>query len=133
VGPAAPGPLATHPPAAAPIPAPAPALRPAPRPERRADGVLTAAEIRRFRLGLRLTREQEPYWPAVEQALLDLGAQQAALIRAGQDPKDAFGIGAAMRMQAAARPLLDVLREDQKARVREQARAMGFGAIASAI
>lgn len=94
---------------------------------------MSAAEIRRFRLGLRLTREQEAQWPAVEQALLELGAQQAALIRAGQDPKDAFGFGTAMRLRSAAQPLLDVLREDQKARVREQARAMGFGAIASAI
>ena len=103
------------------------------RPQRRDDGTLTPAEIRRFRLSLRLTREQEPYWLPVEQALTEIGTQQAALVRAGQNPKDAFGIGAAMRIYPAARPLLGVLREDQKARVRDQARAMGFGSYASSI
>ncbi|MFD0935041.1 hypothetical protein ACFQ12_07580, partial [Methylobacterium trifolii] len=108
-----------------------PVLRPAP--ERRSDGVLTPAEIRRIKLSLRLTRDQEPYWFPVEQMLAEIGSQQAALVRAGQNPSDAFGIGAAMRMSSVARPLLDVLREDQKAQVRERARAMGFGSVASSI
>lgn len=97
------------------------------------DGMLTATEIRRMRLSLRLTREQEPYWYPVEQALMDISMQQAVMVRAGQDPKDAFGIGAGMRVYSAARPLLDQLREDQKALVRARARAMGFGSIANSI
>ncbi|NEU11888.1 hypothetical protein G3T14_07060 [Methylobacterium sp. BTF04] len=101
--------------------------------ETRADTVLTAAEIRRIKLSLRLTRDQEPYWFPVEQMLLEIGTQQVALVRAGQAPSDAFGIGAAMRMSSVARPLLDVLREDQKAQVRERARAMGFGSVASSL
>ena len=109
--------------------APPPAAPAAPR----ADGVLTVSEIRRIKLSLRLTREQEPYWLPLEQLLRDLAVQQEAMVRAGQNPKDAFGTGAAMRMFSAARPLLDVLREDQKAQVRARAQAMGFGAIASAI
>lgn len=113
------------------LPSPLPRLQP--RPEPRADGVLTPAEIRRFRLSLRLTREQEPYWAPVEQALVEIGGQQAAMVRAGQDPKSAFGIGTAMRMFSVARPLIDVLREDQKERVRAQARSMGFGSVASQI
>lgn len=121
-------PPAAMPPAA---PPPVPRLR---RPqEPRADTVLTAAEIRRIKLSLRLTRDQEPYWFPVEQMLLEIGTQQAALVRAGQNPGDAFGIGAAMRMSSVARPLLDVLREDQKVQVRERARAMGFGSVASSI
>ncbi|GJE59913.1 hypothetical protein MPOCJGCO_2020 [Methylobacterium trifolii] len=95
--------------------------------------MLTPAEIRRIKLSLRLTRDQEPYWFPVEQMLAEIGSQQAALVRAGQNPSDAFGIGAAMRMSSVARPLLDVLREDQKAQVRERARAMGFGSVASSI
>ncbi len=86
-----------------------------------------------MRLALRLTREQEPFWPPVEQALLEIGAQQTAMLRAGQDPKDALGIGAGMRVYGAARPLLDQLRDDQKAQIRARARAMGFGAIASSL
>jgi hypothetical protein len=86
-----------------------------------------------MRLSLRLTREQEAFWPPVEQALRELGAEQEALHRAGQDPKDAFGVGAGMRIYSVARPLLDVLTEDQKAQVRARARALGFGAIASSL
>lgn len=122
--------VAVTPPAAAP---PDPVRRALAPPEPRQDGVLTATEIRRIRLSLRLTRDQEPYWLPVEQLLRDIGAQQAAMVRAGQDPKDAFGTGAAMRMYSAARPLLDVMREDQKAQVRARAQAMGFGSIASSL
>ncbi|WHQ68596.1 hypothetical protein [Methylorubrum extorquens] len=86
-----------------------------------------------MRLSLRLTREQEPFWVPVEQALMELSAQQAAMARAGQDPKDVFGISAGMRLHSVARPLLDQLREDQKAQVRAHVRAMGFGSIASSI
>lgn len=99
----------------------------------RTEGVLTPGEIRRMRLTLRLTREQESFWPPVEQALLEIGAQQSALVRAGQDPKDALGASAGMRIYGVARPFLDQLREDQKAQLRARARALGFGAIASAI
>jgi hypothetical protein len=110
------------------------ALTPPPAAAPRApDGVLTMTEIRRIRLSLRLSRDQEPYWLPVEQLLRDIGTQQEAMVRAGQDPKDAFGTGAAMRMYSAAKPLLDVLREDQKAQVRARARAMGFGSVASSI
>ena len=111
-------------------PAPLPSLRP---PERRVDGVLTPSEIRRIRVSLRLTAEQTPYWVPVEQALMEIGTQQAAMVRAGQDPKDAFGVGAAMRMYSVARPLIGVLRDDQKAQIRERARAMGFGNAASSL
>lgn len=123
-------PVETPPPVARPIPAPVPALRPVERPP---DGTLTRSEIRRIKLSLRLSREQEPYWAPVEQVLTEIGAQQAALARSGQNPGDAFGTAAAMRMFSAARPLLDVLREDQKAQVRERARAMGFGSIAASL
>ncbi|MGV7031544.1 hypothetical protein [Methylobacterium symbioticum] len=111
---------------------PAPAVQAAP-PGAPPDGLLTPGEIRRMRLSLRLTREQEPYWPPLEQALLEISAQQSAMVRAGQDPKEALGIGAGMRIYGVARPFLDQLREDQKAQVRARARAMGFGSIASQI
>lgn len=124
------------PPSRPPIPSPqaAPPGQAAPLPiQPHPDGMLTAIEIRRMRMSLRLTREQEPYWPPVEQALMEISVQQAAMLRAGQDPKDAIGIGAGMRVYSAARPLLDQLREDQKALVRARARAMGFGSIAGSI
>jgi hypothetical protein len=131
VRPAVASPPRTLPEARPPTVQAAPLTRPIPEP--RNDGLLTAATIRQFHFSLRLTPDQEPYWFPVQQALNELGAQQSAMLRAGQDPKEVFGVGAAMRIYSVARPLLDVLREDQKARVRSQARSLGFSAVASQI
>ncbi|MDP4025144.1 hypothetical protein Q8W71_21160 [Methylobacterium sp. NEAU 140] len=132
-----------HTPAHAPAPVARPEVRPQPavlaapriRPEREgaAEGVVTSGRLRRFRAALRLTPEQEPLWRPVEQALRRIGDEQAALIRAGQDPRDAFGFVAAMRIYAVARPFLDALREDQRGQVRAHARGMGFGSVAAQI
>lgn len=108
-----------------------PVLRP--RPDPRMEGVLTPDEIRRIRTSLRLTAEQMPHWPPVEALLQEIGAQQVALVKAGQKAEDAFGSGLSMRIYWAARPLLGVLREDQKARIRARAKALGLDAVASAI
>ena len=53
-------------------------------------GVLTSAEIVRIRHSLRLTPDQEPGWPSVEAALGEMGRQQIALIRQGQEPQGAL-------------------------------------------
>lgn len=109
----------------------APVLRP--RPDPRLAGVLTPEEIRRIRNTLRLTPEQAPHWPPVEALLQEIGAQQMALVKAGQKAEDAFGSGLSMRIYWAARPLLGVLREDQKARIRVLAKSIGLDAVASSI
>lgn len=93
--------------------------------------ILSPGEIRRMRLALRLTPDQEVHWPAVEGVLLQIGAQQAALARQGQDVAGAFSSDATMRVYWAARPLLGTLREDQKAHIRLRARTMGLGSVAS--
>ncbi|MCJ2033873.1 hypothetical protein [Methylobacterium sp. J-068] len=129
-------PEANPPPAALAAPPPArithaPILRP--RPDPRLAGVLTPEEIRRIRNTLRLTPEQAPHWPPVEALLQEIGAQQMALVKAGQKAEDAFGSGLSMRIYWAARPLLGVLREDQKARIRVLAKSMGLDAVASSI
>jgi hypothetical protein len=107
------------------------ALRPAPAP--RLDGVLTPAEISRMRYALRLTPDQEGYWPPVEALLREIGSQQMALVRSGRKPDEAFNSGITSRLYWAARPLLGRLREEQKAEVRKRARLMGFGSVASMI
>ncbi len=89
-----------------------------------------------MRLSLRLTREQEPFWVPVEQALMELSAEQAAMARAGQDPRDVhvLGIGAGMLAPLSGPTAPRPTREDQKAHVsRRRACAMGFGSIASSI
>lgn len=93
--------------------------------------MLSPGEVRRMRLALRLTPEQEVHWPPVEAVLLQIGAQQATLARQGQDVAGALTSDATMRVYWAARPLLGVLREDQKVQIRHKARTMGFGSVAS--
>jgi hypothetical protein len=110
------------------VPAPPRAL-----PERRPDGVLTPVEVRRLKAALRLSPEQERYWPPVEALLQEIGAQQIALIRAGRQPSEALGFGMKMRAYSATRPLLSLLQEEQKAEIRRRARALGFEAVAAAI
>ena len=97
-------------------------------------GVLTNGEIVQLRRSLRLTPEQEPYWPSVEALLREIGGQQIALMRAGGKPEDVFNTrGITTRLYWAAGPLLSRLREDQKAEVRKRARLMGFASVASMI
>lgn len=100
-------------------------------PEPRVGGVFTPGEIRRLRAALRLTPEQEPHWPPVEGALQEIGAQQLAAVKAGQDANTALGSGTTMKVYWAARPLLNLLREDQKSIIRARAQSMGFGSVAS--
>jgi hypothetical protein len=124
--------------AAAPVARPArqAAAAPPPQralPERRPDGVLSAVEVRRLKAALRLTADQERYWPPVEAVLIEIGAQQMAMVQAGRPPGDALGFGMKMRAYSAARPLLGLLQEDQKAEIRRRARALGFEAVAAAI
>jgi hypothetical protein len=108
-------------------------LPPRPLPERRSEGMLTVGEIRRIKAALRLTVEQERYWPPVEALLYEIATQQNALVQSGRPPTEAFGIGMKLRAYSATRPLLGVLQEEQKAEIRRRARAMGFDAVASAI
>jgi hypothetical protein len=120
-------------PAAAAVPAAPSAPKPRPLVERPPEGVLTAAEIGRMRSALRLTPEQRPHWPPVEAALREIGAQQLAMVASGRNPREALTSSAAMQLYWAARPLLGVLREDQKAEIRRRARAMGFETVAASI
>jgi hypothetical protein len=100
-------------------------------PASRYRGVLTSAEISRIRHNLRLTPEQEPAWPRVEAALAEMGRQQMALIRQGQEPRISPNEWPPSRLYAAAGPLLQTLRPDQKETIRKVARSLGFESVAS--
>jgi hypothetical protein len=54
-----------------------------------------------------------------------------ALARSGQNTADAFSSQTSMRIYWAAKPLLGLMREDQKAQIRVRARAMGLESVAS--
>jgi hypothetical protein len=96
-------------------------------------GVLTAAEIVRVKSRLRLTPDQERAWPPVEAALAEMGRQQIALIRHGQEPRISPSDWPQGRLYAVAGPLLQTLRPDQTEAVRRLCRSLGFESIASMI
>ena len=102
-------------------------------PASRYRGVLTSAEIVRVKSSLRLSPEQERAWPAVEAALAEMGRQQIALIRRGQQPRISPSEWPPGRLYAAAGPLLQTLRPDQKETVRRLCRSLGFEGVASMI
>jgi hypothetical protein len=100
-------------------------------PTARYHGVLTSAEIVRIKHNLRLTPDQEPAWPPVEAALAEMGRQQIALIRHGQEPRISQSEWPAGRLYSVAGPLLRTLRPDQKDAVRRLCRSLGFESVAS--
>jgi hypothetical protein len=102
-------------------------------PTSRYRGVLTSAEIVRIRHNLRLTPDQEPAWPPVEAALAEMGRQQIALIRHGQEPRISQNEWPPGRLYAVAGPLLQTLRPEQKEAVRRLCRSLGFESVASMI
>jgi hypothetical protein len=129
-----------HPEQRKPVPAAAPANpRPwtpepqyePPKVDHRYDGVLTAAEIARFKNTLRMTPEQAPHWGPVETVLRDIGRQQIGQVNSGR--KAQVEESALQRLYFAARPLIGVLRPEQKEHVRKLARSMGYAQYASMI
>lgn len=96
-------------------------------------GVLTATEIVRIKHNLRLTPDQEPAWPPVEAALAEMGRQQIALLRQGQEPRISPTDWPPGRLYAVAGPFLQILRPDQKETVRRLCRSLGFENVASMI
>jgi hypothetical protein len=100
-------------------------------PASRYRGVLTSAEIARVKYSLRLAPDQERAWPPVEAALAEMGRQQMALIRHGQEPRISPNDWPPGRLYAAAGPLLQTLRPDQKETVRRLCRSLGFESVAS--
>jgi hypothetical protein len=100
-------------------------------PTSRYRGVLTSAEIARIKYSLRLAPDQERAWPSVEAALAEMGREQMALIRRGQEPRISSNDWPPGRLYAAAGPLLQTLRPDQKETVRRLCRSLGFESVAS--
>ena len=93
--------------------------------------ILTSADIVHIRAVLKLTREQEQYWPPVEAALRAItghAAQGAAL--APQPP--VLDQAKMRRLAAAAAPLLMRLDDGQKRAAAALARSVGLGPLLAA-
>lgn len=124
-------PVAPQPPAPKPQISPQVQVEPPKIVDRRYDGVLTMAEIARLRSGLRMTPDQVPLWGPVEAELRQIGRLQMAQINSGRKPE--VPQSEFQRLYYAARPLLAIMRPDQKERVRGLARTMGYASVASMI
>jgi len=90
-------------------------------------------QIAQMKAALKLTRDQEPYWPPVEALLRDIARQQAKLRPAAAQPgangkpvKMIIHDADMQRLTSVAFPLLMALREDQRRDALRLAQAMGF-------
>jgi hypothetical protein len=113
-------------------------LPPKRKPAARNNFLFNDAQLASIKGRLKLTPQQEQYWPQVEQALRAIswrlatqqdpkrpvhGKQQAAMI----DPNSAE----VARLKSAAFPLIMSLREEQKQEVRKLAHTMGLAKVAA--
>ena len=122
-------------------PAPAPAApakpkaaaKPAPQ---KSYTLLSDAQIANIKERLRLSSDQEYYWPAVETALRAVArkihAKRQGDVAAGSMPIDPDS-AEVQQLKSAAMPLLFQLREDQKNEVRSLARLIGLEKVAAMI
>jgi hypothetical protein len=120
-------------PAPAPPPKPKLAAKPAPQ---KSYALLSDAQIAGIKERLRLSSDQEYYWPAVETALRAVARKIHAT---HQGDPHATGIpidpdaAEVQQLKSAAMPLLFQLREDQKQEVRTLARLIGLEKVAAQI
>jgi hypothetical protein len=95
------------------------------------------AQLASIHSRLRLTRDQEQYWPQVEQALRAiswrLATQQDSRrpVRGSQAQMIDPNSPEVQRLKSAAIPLIMSMREDQKQQVRQLAHTMGLTQVAS--
>jgi len=118
------------------VPAPAkPKVVAKPAPQK-SYALLSDAQIAGIKERLKLTSDQEYYWPGIENALrgiarkIQTARQHDPNATAAQIDPDSPEVS---QLKSAAMPLLFQLREDQKDEVRKLARIIGLEQVASAI
>jgi hypothetical protein len=128
--PAAPGAMPSAP------PKPKLVAKPPPPPVQKTYALLSDVQIAGIKERLKLSADQESYWPAVESSLRAIARKIHATRKADPnatgapiDP-DAEEV---QQLKSAAMPLLFQLREDQKREVRTLARIIGLERVASMI
>ncbi|MGA7070197.1 MAG: hypothetical protein WBZ30_02120 [Bradyrhizobium sp.] len=115
-------------------PKPKPVAKP---PVQKSYTLLSDAQITGIKERLKLSPDQESYWPAVENALRAVARKIHATRQA--DPNGATvppidpEAAEVQQLKSAAMPLLFQLREDQKREVRSLARLIGLEKVAAAI
>jgi len=125
---------AAMPPAPLAPPKPKVANKPAPQ---KSYALLSDMQIASIKQRLRLSSDQEYYWPAVERALRAVARKIHATRKADPNAAGAPPIdpdaAEVQQLKSAAMPLLFQLREDQKEEVRTLARMIGLEKVAAQI
>jgi hypothetical protein len=109
------------------------AARPAPQ---KSYALLSDAQIAGIKERLRLSSDQEYYWPAVESALRAVARKIQSTRQGGPSATSAPidpDAAEVQQLKSAAMPLLFQLREDQKQEVRTLARLIGLEKVAAQI
>lgn len=106
-----------------------------------ASQLATSVNVDRIKSALKLTPAQERFWPAVENALRDLGRQQAKA--SDQDGimrrlsrrvvSVVLNTATVQRLASAAKPLIAALDDDQKRVAVGLAQEMGLGPVVAAL
>ncbi len=132
----APAPLAPLAMAPAPLAPPKPKVANKPPPQK-SYALLSDMQIASIKQRLRLSSDQEYYWPAVERALRAVARKIHATRKADPNAAGAPPIdpdaAEVQQLKSAAMPLLFQLREDQKEEVRTLARMIGLEKVAAQI
>jgi len=126
---------------AAPAVVPAPLAPPKPRlanrpPPQKSYALLSDMQIASIKQRLKLSSDQEYYWPAVERALRAVARKIHATRKADPNATGAPidpDAAEVQQLKSAAMPLLFQLREDQKEEVRSLARMIGLEKVAAQI
>jgi hypothetical protein len=112
-----------------------PEPRPAPRVHKDSGALFNAAQLASIKSRLKLSPNQEEYWPPVESALRDIGWKAAHDARAGSRAAQVATIDPnsdeVQRLKSAAFPLIMSMNEDQKREVRMLAQVMGLQQVAA--
>jgi hypothetical protein len=93
--------------------------------------ILSSTEIVHIKAALKLTREQEQYWPPVEAALRAITERAAPGVATPPQPL-VFDQAKMQRLAAAAAPLLMRLDAEQKRTAAALARSVGLGPLLAA-
>jgi hypothetical protein len=113
--------------------------KPVVKPEiQKANALLSDGQIAGIKERLKLSSDQEYYWPAVEKALRAVARKlhsthQVANAKPGSMPAIDPDSDEVQQLKSAAMPLLWQLRDDQKDEVRKLARMIGLDRVAAAI
>jgi hypothetical protein len=119
----------------APLATPKPKLANKPPPQK-SYALLSDMQIASIKQRLRLSSDQESYWPAVERALRAVARKIHATRKADPNATGAPidpDAAEVQQLKSAAMPLLFQLREDQKEEVRTLARMIGLEKVAAQI